>query len=391
MKRALPALGLLLVGFAACSAPSRSTRALEVAAGANHACARMEDATVRCWGAWSGGQRGQGVLPSAGPWQLVSDDSLVPRSLAEHPDLASQVAGLDAVEQLAAGANHTCARRKSGAVLCWGDNQSAQLGPARPKRASASHPVRVSTLPTTTLLTAGSNHTCARLSDATVWCWGANHTGQLGHEGQDPAAVAGVSEVAALDAGGDSSCAALANGTVWCWGDNAFGQVGDAGSGEPRRAPGQVQQVRDAVGVAVSPTHACALTRGGEVLCWGGNLAGQLGELAGPAGSVHPKPVAQPRLARAVKLFVSAGATCAALPDTRLWCVGAGQPTAWELPAAASAKSFALGERPRSAESSTAKPSGCAALDNGALVGWGELTPRDADAPPSDNPVQVRW
>jgi alpha-tubulin suppressor-like RCC1 family protein len=391
MRGALPAAGLLLVGLAACGSPSHSTRGVEVAAGSRHACARMDDGTVRCWGAWNAGQRGQGVLLGAGPWKLVGRDSLVPRTLVEQQQRAGQVVNLDAVEQLAAGSDHTCARRKSAAVWCWGANELGQLGAPQDKRASIPYPVRVGALPAATQLAAGSHHTCARVADATVWCWGDDAAGQVGHEGRAPAAVAGIADAAAVHAAGDTSCAVLGNGTVRCWGDNRAGQIGDGTAGDPKRAPTAVQGVRDAVQVAVAPSHVCALTKAGEVLCWGGNQAGQLGEQAGPAAPSHPQPVAQPRFARAVRLVVSTGVTCAALSDGKMWCAGAGQPSVWELPAVGAASSVALTE-PWSWQGSLAgRPSGCAALDNGALMGWGELTPRSDGAPASDNPVQVRW
>jgi alpha-tubulin suppressor-like RCC1 family protein len=39
-----------------------------------------------------------------------------------------QVPGLTGVVQVVAGQDHTCARRGDGSVVCWGDNDFAQLG-----------------------------------------------------------------------------------------------------------------------------------------------------------------------------------------------------------------------------------------------------------------------
>jgi alpha-tubulin suppressor-like RCC1 family protein len=41
--------------------------------------------------------------------------------------VGAMVSGTSAVE-LAAGGNHTCARRSDGAVLCWGRNLDGELG-----------------------------------------------------------------------------------------------------------------------------------------------------------------------------------------------------------------------------------------------------------------------
>jgi alpha-tubulin suppressor-like RCC1 family protein len=38
------------------------------------------------------------------------------------------VTGLTDAEDIAAGANHTCARRRSGAIVCWGGNLHGQIG-----------------------------------------------------------------------------------------------------------------------------------------------------------------------------------------------------------------------------------------------------------------------
>jgi alpha-tubulin suppressor-like RCC1 family protein len=80
-------------------------------------------------------------------------------------------------------------------------------------------------------IAAGGYHTCARLSDGTVRCWGHNEYGQLGDNTQTsrlvPVAVSGLSGVAEIVAGASHTCARLSDGTVRCWGNNDYGQLGD--------------------------------------------------------------------------------------------------------------------------------------------------------------------
>ncbi len=73
-------------------------------------------------------------------------------------------------------------------------------------------------LPNAIAVSAGGDHTCALLSDATVKCWGANGRGQLGdgtHKRRLTAvAVHGLTGVTSVS----GSCATLADGTARCWG-----------------------------------------------------------------------------------------------------------------------------------------------------------------------------
>ena len=80
---------------------------------------------------------------------------------------------------VAAGGWHTCARLTDGTVRCWGRNDSGQLGDGTTTQRNI--PVTVSGLSGATAVTAGGYHTCARLGDGTVRCWGWNHYGQLGN------------------------------------------------------------------------------------------------------------------------------------------------------------------------------------------------------------------
>src|SRR5262245_29181807 len=77
----------------------------------------------------------------------------------------------DAVE-VAVGRDHTCVRRASGAVACWG------AGHARPS-GDSTRPIDVAGVTDAVELHAGSAHTCARRRDGSVVCWGDNRFAQL--------------------------------------------------------------------------------------------------------------------------------------------------------------------------------------------------------------------
>jgi len=73
-----------------------------------------------------------------------------------------------------------CASSVSGAVYCWGSNDSGQAGDG--KQSYAFDAVKVAGLPAPAAqVKATPNATCALLTDGSIYCWGSNHTGQLGN------------------------------------------------------------------------------------------------------------------------------------------------------------------------------------------------------------------
>lgn len=131
-----------------------------IAAGGAHTCAVTATGGVVCWGANRSGQLGDGT----------TTDRTAPVA----------VNGLSTgVVALAAGDDHTCALTVDHQVKCWGNNDAGQLGVDAPT--TSSEPVTVTGITgQVTALTAGTSHSCALLADGRAVCWGDNETGQLG-------------------------------------------------------------------------------------------------------------------------------------------------------------------------------------------------------------------
>src|SRR3989441_4033808 len=133
-----------------------------VAGGGFHACMRLPDGTVQCWGRNNFGQLGNGDGNLA--------DSSVPVA----------VRGLTTATRVVTGDSHTCALLGDGTVQCWGVGDSGQRGDGTFNNISTV-PVAVVGLSNAVAVAARGYHSCALLGDGTVWCWGRNVDGQLGN------------------------------------------------------------------------------------------------------------------------------------------------------------------------------------------------------------------
>jgi alpha-tubulin suppressor-like RCC1 family protein len=232
-----------------------------LSAGYNHACARVADGTVRCWGDNLHGQLGD---PSVGPAQ-----SAVPVAAS----------GVNSAVAVATGAFHTCALLADATVRCWGANAQGQLGDGT--AADSAMPVTPD-LPAVAAVAGGGGHTCAVLVDGTVQCWGSNYQGQLGDGTYSPSLlpvrVLGITSAIGIAAGWQHTCALLRDGTIQCWGEGEYGQRGD-GTTTNSPVPAAVSGISGAIGVTAGWWHhSCALLADGAVRCWGINEWGQFGD-----------------------------------------------------------------------------------------------------------------
>jgi alpha-tubulin suppressor-like RCC1 family protein len=255
----------------------------QVAAGVYHTCAITRRANVRCWGSNANGQLGAAfALP------LVGDVMGLPP--ANVPDLEIDFG--DDVEQIAAGAAHTCALLSTGKVRCWGGALPTLLGTADIALNDQGFVDPLLTgevqlqAPAVQISTA-SYHTCALLNTGKVSCWGSNDRGQCGvgsttdvvalPDQRLPIVDLGKDLAREVRAGARHTCALLEDGSVTCWGSGAYGQLGYGNSGDQWAPPEAVPLSDGAVAIATGSRHTCALLVDGTLRCWGDNEQGQLG------------------------------------------------------------------------------------------------------------------
>jgi hypothetical protein len=165
------------------------------------------------------------------------------------------VANVPDAVRIAVGTEMGCAVLKSGAMRCWRDeapgNEPLQAPPKAtdvaigedddicalgPKGIQCWRPFAGdaldagTSLKNPTQITVGSHHACARLSNGTAWCWGANGHGQIGDGTTEvrtqPTQVKDLAKVRQVAAVGESTCALLEDGTARCWGRDTDGYLG---------------------------------------------------------------------------------------------------------------------------------------------------------------------
>ena len=239
----------------------------QIAVGGKHTCALLMSGNVRCWGDGS-----------------YIDDNVDLGMIAD---------------QITVGGGHTCALRTlDGAVRCWGRNDYGQLGYGHTNHIgddeSPASAGNVSVGGAVKQIVAGNLYTCALLTSEDVHCWGINTGGVLGYghgsyigDDESPVDAGNVNvggTVTQITAGSDHTCALLTDGAVRCWGNNHYGQLGyghtdDIGDDESPVDAGNVNVDvdRTITQIAVGQRHTCALLTDGAVRCWGRNKDGELG------------------------------------------------------------------------------------------------------------------
>jgi hypothetical protein len=260
--------------------------AVSLAAGGSHTCAVMANGSITCWGFNAAGQLGNGTITaSSTPVPVTGFDGLSPSTTAV---------------SVSAGLAHSCAVMADGSAKCWGDDWMGQLGDNATTGGSSRVPVNVSGFDGSTAATSvaeisanSQNHTCARLVDGSVACWGWGSYGQLGNTANSdsgiPVAVSGIdgsspaTTAVSIAIGTGRSCAVLADGKAKCWGSNYNFDLGNGtqdNSNVPVTVIGKDGATASSTAVAIAASSSsltCAIMANGSQSCWGSDNQGQLG------------------------------------------------------------------------------------------------------------------
>jgi alpha-tubulin suppressor-like RCC1 family protein len=328
-----------------------------IAVGLAYGCALTEAGGVSCWGDNTVGQLGDGTFA----------DSAAPVA----------VAGLDhGVRSISTGAHHACAVLESGAIVCWGQNFTGQLGDG--SLVDRGVPGPVAGLGAQASVVAGELHTCALSATGVVHCWGYNADGQLGQGKPTTGVLRPVVGLApgarSVVAGINHTCAITVTGGVACWGFNAAGSLGDGTLTNRSNATPVVGLDHGVTALALGDFHSCALTAAAGVLCWGYNAQGELGD--GSTSDAH-RPVAVTGLAGPVAQIAAGDVfTCALLTAGSVQCWGSNVLGSLGVPLSTTTQSdvpiTVSGLTGHILAISAAGAYACALMTAGSIVCWGD-------------------
>lgn len=225
------------------------------------------------WGADNDGELGQGTNLNnrSSPISVVGDHSFT---------------------EIQVGAFHTLAVKESGDAWAWGSNIDGELGNDDSGDGffnvnGRSSPVSVVGDHSFANVAAGEAASYALKEDGTLWSWGFNGTGQLGHDNatrrSSPVSVVGDHSFVQISGGSSIAAARKSDGTAWMWGDNSTGSIGD-NTTDNRSSPVSVVgdhsftaiHAGDPFSISLGP--GAGLKEDGSTWMWGVNGSGQLGD-----------------------------------------------------------------------------------------------------------------
>lgn len=264
--RALLSGAFLIPTFASTSSSGTPP---QVALGQKHSCAIDTHRTLKCWGQNWDGQVGDGT----------NLDKIEPTTISLGNDDTKAT-------QIKAGGSHTCAVDNLNVLKCWGNNEHGQVGDDTNE--NRTEPTTISLVDAgsyATQIELGSYHTCAIDNHNVLQCWGQNYHGQLGDgstEGKKKPVIISLgddTDVIHIELGEGHTCAVDDLKNLLCWGANGSGQLGD-GTMEDKSNPTTISLGDDThpKKIELGHFHSCAIDNHNVLKCWGSNSSGQLGD-----------------------------------------------------------------------------------------------------------------
>ena len=281
--------------------------AIALGAGQLRSCAVRKDGSAQCWGANVDGALGTGSPDAAAlvPATVAGNKALAVPAVGhvftcflaqdatvwcagKLPTAAGQttanlvlakVVGLAEIVALLASDEHACALKKTGELLCWGDNGFEQLGTGNTDPSEV--PKMVVGKSDFVFAATATDHSCGVAGNKSAWCWGAGAFGQLATGKVDdsgvPVAASPLAGATMLATGFRFTCFKDAAAVLKCVGTNGTGQLGADLPDKTKLVPAAVKGVGGVKQIVAGHSHACALSTTGQVSCWGASDEGAVG------------------------------------------------------------------------------------------------------------------
>jgi len=151
------------------------------------------------------------------------------------PWMLPTTSGLVNVATISAGFNHALAICNNGNLWGWGSGLEGRNGHASPDNQNTPRRIMPSgvTLPAFRSIAAGRDHSAAVGTDGSVWTWGRNAFGSLGHDGTNhewtPRQLnmpLSFSNASLIRAGGNYTIVLSQSGSIWSFGEGMHGRTG---------------------------------------------------------------------------------------------------------------------------------------------------------------------
>lgn len=280
--------------------PLGSTKWKSISSGALASAGIKEDGTLWAWGYNNKGVLGQDdIVSRSSPVQIGSDtwkyatigsvlaaiktdgtlwtsgsayvngtSSTVDRSSPVQVGSSTGWTVVKSCGQLTASVTGSVIALNNGSLYTWGYNFSGELG--RNNRTDRASPGAAIGGDTWTDVSIGGYNTgtssrasaAAIRDDGTLWTWGSNASGQLGHRNRtvrsSPVQVGTLTNWKKVWVGDEYMFAVKTDGTLWAWGLNGLGQLGD-GTTINRSSPVQIGSDTNWTGAAPGGSTSAAI------------------------------------------------------------------------------------------------------------------------------------
>ena len=187
-----------------------------------------------------------------------------------------QIPGTTWGTSLAIGPYNAFAVKTDNTLWSWGDQPDGMLGHNNNTRYSS--PTQI---PGTTWskVATGQKHCMAIKTDGTLWAWGSGDNGASAQNNKthysSPRQVGSDTTWSSLGGGNEGGFALKTDGTLWSWGYGGQGQLGlndRTARSSPTQIPGTTWSL-----VSSGHNHVAAIKTDGTLWVWGNNQSGQIG------------------------------------------------------------------------------------------------------------------